>query len=127
MHADVDGLNGLSRRVIGCAYTVLNTLGAGYLEKVYDNALAIELGNAGLDVSRRHRLQVFYDGIVVGEYVADMIVERSVLIELKAVRALDEVHKAQCLNYLKAAGLRVGLLLNFGLPRLEIKRLVNGF
>lgn len=125
-HADKDDLNGLSARVIGCAFTVLNTLGAGFLEKVYENTLAHELRKAGLSVAQQHGVSVTYDGVKVGDYVIDLLVEQTLLIELKATRTLEDAHHAQCLNYLKTSGLRLGLLLNFGTPRLKIKRLVNG-
>jgi GxxExxY protein len=98
-------------------------LGAGFLEKVYENALALEIQKAGLKVLQQHPIQVWYDGVVVGEYFADLLVQDSVVVEIKAVRSLDETHWAQCLNYLKATGLRLCLLLNFGKPRLEIKRI----
>ena len=125
-HADTNRLNDLSGRVIGCAFNVLNTLGIGFLEKVYENALAYEMRKAGLAVLQQHGVSVMYDGTVVGDYVIDLMVEQSLLVELKAAKALDEVHHAQCLNYLKATGMRLGLLLNFGRPRLEIKRVANG-
>ncbi|MDR3538766.1 MAG: GxxExxY protein [Acetobacteraceae bacterium] len=124
MHTDETVLNGLSERIIGCAMTVLNSLGAGFLEKVYENALAHELRKVGLSVSQQHGVVVTYDGVVVGAYAVDLLVEDKVLVELKAVRALDAIHRAQCLNYLKATGLTLCLLLNFGKPRLEITRLV---
>ena len=101
-----------------------NTLGCGFLEKVYENALAFEIRKQGLSAEQQVGIPVHYFGVVVGEYVGDILVEESVLIELKAVKAFDEVHIAQCLNYLKTTGLRVCLLLNFGNPRLEVKRLV---
>jgi len=126
MHADDVRLNDLSGAVIGCAFTVLNTLGAGFLEKVYENALARELREAGLGVVQQPGVKVMYRGSAVGEYFADLVVEDLLLVELKAVKALDEAHRAQCVNYLKATGLRLGLLLNFGKPRLEIKRVANG-
>ena len=125
MHADEGNLNDISQRVIGGAFTVLNVLGAGFLEKVYENALAWELRKAGLAVEQQRGLTITYDGIVVGEYVADLIVERALLIELKTVTALNEAHHAQCINYLRASGLKLGLLLNFGVKRLEIKRVAN--
>lgn len=125
-HADENRLNDLSRRVIGCALIVLNALGAGFLEKVYENALAHELRKAGLAVVQQHGVSVMYDGMVVGEYVIDLMIEQALLVELKATKALDEAHHAQCLNYLKASGMRLGLLLNFGKPRMEIKRVANG-
>ncbi len=125
-HADRARLNDLSGRVIGCAFTVLNTLGAGFLEKVYENALAQELRDSGLAVEQQRSVKVHYHGAVVGEYSTDLLVEGVLLVELKTVRALDDVHRMQCTNYLKATGLPLCLLLNFGKPRLEIKRVVRG-
>jgi len=115
----------ITRTVIGCAFRVSNTLGVGFLEKVYENALAHEIRKSGLNVVQQHKIQVKYDGVVVGDYVADLLVEEQVLIELKAVQALENIHTAQCLNYLSATGLPLCLLLNFGNPRVEIKRLKN--
>jgi GxxExxY protein len=125
-HADSTRLNDLSGRVIGCAFTVLNTLGVGFLEKVYENALVQELRDAGLAVQQQHSVKVHYHGVVVGEYTTDLMVENALLVELKTVRALDDAHRMQCTNYLKATGLPLCLLLNFGKPRLEIKRVVRG-
>jgi GxxExxY protein len=119
-------LNDLSGRVIGCAFTVLNTLGAGFLEKVYENALAIEMHAAGLAIVQQYGVRVLYNDMLVGEYFPDLLVEDVLLVELKTVKALDDTHRMQCTNYLKATGLRLCLLLNFGKPRLEIKRVVNG-
>ena len=104
--------------------TVLHTLGTGFLEKVYENALLQELRKAALAVSQQHPTLVHYDGVVVGQYAVDLLVEHTVLVELKVAKAIDEIHRAQCLNYLKAMGLHLCLLLNFGRPRLEIKRIV---
>ena len=115
----------LSERIIGCAFRVMNTLGSGFLEKVYENALAHELRKAGIHVSQQHAIVVKYDDMIVGEYAADLLVEGTIVVELKAVKALDRVHTAQSINYLKATGLRVCLLLNFGKPRLEIQRIAN--
>ena len=98
MHADENGLNDLSRQVIGCAFTVLNTLGVGFVEKVYENAMTIELRKNGLAVEQQHDLTVLYNGIVVGEYVADLMIEQALLVELQAVKALDHTHHAQCIN-----------------------------
>jgi GxxExxY protein len=97
----------------------------GFLEKVYENALCIELRKAGLLAEQQKALQVRYDDQLVGEYVEDLLVERKVLVELKAVKALEDVHVAQCLNYLKAAGLRLCLLVNFGQPRVQVRRIRN--
>jgi GxxExxY protein len=124
-HANSDRLNAISGAIIGCAFTVLNTLGAGFLEKVYENALALELREAGLEVAQQHGSTVTYRDVLVGEYFVDLLIEGAVLVELKVVKALDEAHRLQCVNYLKATGLRLCLLLNVGNPRLEIKRVVN--
>jgi GxxExxY protein len=125
MNTDRLTLNQLSKKIIGCAFVVSNTLGAGFLERVYENALAHELRKAGLMVEQQHCVTIIYDGVIVGAYTADLLVEKAVLVELKAVTALDTVHRAQCINYLKGTGLWLCLLLNFGNPRLEIKRVVN--
>jgi len=116
--------NEITELVIGAAYQVANTLGSGFLEKVYENALAIEIPKSGLTAVQQPPVQVKYEGVVVGEFIADVLVQDEVLVELKAVKALDEIHLAQCLNYLKATGLHVCLLINFGNPNIEIKRVV---
>jgi len=125
MHEDENALNRVSDRIIGCAFQVMNTLGVGFLEKVYENALAHELRKAGLRVAQQQGITVRYD-IVVGEYTADTLAGNAVIVEMKAVKALDSIHTAQCINYLKASGIRLSLLLNFGKPRIEIHRLANG-
>jgi GxxExxY protein len=125
MNTDKDAQNQLSRRIIGCALVVSSALGVGFLEKVYENTLVHELVKAGLAVEQQHPVTVHHDGVVVGAYTADLLVENAVLVELKAVTASDTVHRAQCINYLKGSGLWLCLLLNFGSPRLEIKRMVN--
>ena len=125
MIRDADGLNEVTKRIIGCAYAVSNSLGAGFLEKVYENALGHELRKAGLRVQQQQPISVVYDGIVVGDYLADIVVEDSVVVELKAVKAFDDVHFAQCINYLKATGMQICLLINFGQPKIEIKRFAN--
>jgi GxxExxY protein len=125
MNTDSD-LNQLTERIIGCAYQVSNVLGSGFLEKVYENALALELRKHKLVAAQQHSIQVKYEGQSVGEYLADILVNSLVLVEVKAVRKLDEVHMAQCMNYLKATGLRVCLLINFGAPKVEIKRIIHG-
>jgi GxxExxY protein len=126
MHAKhADKLNELSGIVTGCAFTALNTLGAGFLEKGNENALAHELRNAGLAASQQRGATIIYDGTVVGEYFVDLLVEDAVLAELKTVNALDEAHRLQCVNYLKATGRQLCQLLNLANPRLEIKRVVS--
>jgi GxxExxY protein len=116
-------LNELSAVIIGCAFAVANTLGPGFLEKVYENSLVHELRKRNLRVEQQKPISVMYDGIVVGEFFADILVEGIVILELKAAKDHNEAFVAQCLNYLKATGLPLCLLLNFGGPRLEIKRL----
>lgn len=115
----------MTKRVIGCAFAVSNVLGGGFLEKVYENALAHELRKAGLSVEQQHRVPVCYDGVVVGDYVADLLVENEVLVELKSVKSVDENHMAQARNYVKATGLPICLLINFGTPKIEVKRVVG--
>ena len=115
----------LTERVIRCAFPVSNTLGCGFLEKVYENALAHELRKAGIQAEQQHGITVFYDGVAVGEYAADLLIERALLVELKAVKEFDEIHLAQCLNYLRATNLRLCLLMNFAKPKLEIRRIAN--
>ena len=117
----------LTEAIIGAAYEVSNALGAGFLEKVYENAMCHELRKRGLSVVQQQPVRVVYDGVVVGDYVADLVVEREVIVELKAVKALDSIHQAQCMNYLKATNLTVALLMNFGNPTVEVKRIVNNF
>ena len=125
MDADEVRTNALSQRIIGCAFRVLNTLGRGAPEKVYENAIAHEMREAGLSVAQQKGITVYYNGIVVGQYVADLVVEETVVIELKATRTRDPAHIAQCINYLKATGLHLCLLLNSGSPCLGIQRLAH--
>ena len=109
--------------IIGAFFTVYNTLGYGFLEKNYENALLIELRKHGLTVEQQKPLSVHYDGVVIGEYFADIVVNNAVIIELKAAEAIRKEHTAQVTNYLKATGIEVGLILNFG-PAAEFKRVV---
>ena len=113
----------LTAKIIDCAYKVHRELGFGFLESVYQNALVIELTKAGLKSEREKRIQVYYDGKVVGEFVADILVEEKVILELKSVSQIHPAHEAQLINYLKATGIKVGLLINFG-EKVEIKRKV---
>lgn len=118
-------INQLTEKIIACAYKVSNTLGSGFLEKVYENALAHELRKSGLQVEQQFPIQVHYDGQVVGDYQADMLVNHQIILELKTVDTLSDIHLAQCLNYLKATGLHLCLLLNFRHSRIQIKRVVH--
>ena len=116
-------IDAVTERILACAFKVSTGLGAGFLEKLYENALVIELERAGLRVERQKALADWYDGIQIGQFAVDLLVEGKVLIELKAVKALDDSHLAQGLNYLRASLLPACLLLNFGVPKLEIRRL----
>lgn len=117
-------LNQLTERIIRCAYDVSNALGSGFVEKVYQNAMYHRLIKEGLDVVQQYPLEVFYDGILVGEFFVDLLVENQVILELKAVQNLEDVHIAQAMNYLKASGLPLCLLINFGRPKIEIRRFI---
>ena len=119
-------LKGITSMVIKCAYTVSNTLGCGFLEKVYEHALLHELLKAGLKAGQQRPIKVHYDGAVVGDYYADLVVEDVVIMELKIVKALDDVHAAQCLNNLKATGFSICPLINFATPQVETKHFING-
>jgi len=116
--------NQITEKIISCAYKIGNTLGCGFLEKVYENALAHELRKLGLNVKQQEEIKVFYDSVEVGYYEADLLIEDLILVELKAVREINDIYMAQCLNYLKATKLKICLLINFGNPRVEIKRIV---
>ncbi|MDJ0855959.1 MAG: GxxExxY protein [Desulfobacterales bacterium] len=112
-----------TRDIIGAFYEVYNHLGPGFLEKVYENAMLIELKIRGLQVNAQHPIKVKYKAHSVGEYLADLWVEGKVICEIKAMQSLRPEHEAQLINYLKATGIKVGLLLNFG-PKPEIMRRV---
>jgi GxxExxY protein len=111
----------LTETVIHAFYEVYNTLGYGFLEKVYENALTHELRKGGLTVVQQAPIKVYYDGAVVGEYFADLLVNDLIILELKAVETLAPAHEAQLLNYLRATRYEVGLILNFG-PKAQIRR-----
>ena len=127
MDADERRYKEISGTILGAAFAVSNELGVGYLEKVYENALFADLTMRGLKAAQQTPIKVRYRGVVVGDYVADLIVEGLVLVEIKHVEQLHNVHMAQCLNYLKATGLKLCLLINFGKEQIEYKRLVNNF
>lgn len=110
-----------TNKIIYCFYQVYNTLGFGFLEKVYENALVIELNKNGLICSKQHPIDVHYDEKIVGNYFADIIVDNEVILEIKAAENLCEEHEFQLINYLKATEIEIGLLLNFG-KKPEIKR-----
>lgn len=114
-------IDGLTETIIGCAYRVHNTLGSGFLEKVYENALRIELELAGLSVVQQAKIKVRYRNQIVGDYEADLFVEDRVIVEIKAVQHLGKEHEVQLVNYLTATGIDDGLLINFG-SSVEVKR-----
>ncbi len=125
MDADQFKFKALTDQIIQAAFTVHNTLGSGFLEKVYENALAIELDKTGLNVVRQAPLQVMYNGSIVGEYYADLVVDNKIILELKAVLHILPVHEVQLVNYLKATGIEVGLLINFAGERVEVRRKIQ--
>ena len=125
MNADMN-INDLTYQINGAIFEVSRTLGAGFLEKVYENALMIELTERGIKAENQVPVRVLYKQKTVGEYFADILVQDTVILELKAVENLSKLHEAQILNYLKATGIKVGLLVNFKHPKAEIKRMVLG-
>ena len=112
----------ITEKIIGCAFEVINELGTGFLESVYEKALAIALQEEGFHVPCQHPIHVHFRQRIVGEFYADLFVEEKVMVELKAAKAIAPEHQAQIINYLKATGIEVGLLINFGNPKLEYKR-----
>lgn len=112
----------ITRSVIGCAFEVINELGAGFLESVYEKALLRALRDKGLSAVSQCPVRVLFRGDNVGDFHADIMVDRKVIVELKAVKAIAPEHQAQVINYLNATGIEVGLLINFGNPKLEYRR-----
>jgi GxxExxY protein len=113
----------ITEKIIGAAYSVHNTLGSGFLEKVYQNSLAIELRSFGFIIGVEKPIKVYYDNEIVGNYIADIIVNDKVILEIKAIKELSNIHEVQLVNYLKATGIEVGLLINFG-TSVQVKRRV---
>ena len=112
----------LTGAILGCAFEVINELGAGFLESVYENAMLLALRQKGLSATAQYPINVIFRNECVGDFYADLFIEGKVLVELKAVKAIAPEHQAQVINYLKATGVEVGLLINFGNPKLEFKR-----
>ncbi len=115
----------LSKKIIGAAIEVHRELGPGFLEKIYEEALKIELSEHELKFEYQKEIEVDYLGVVIGRHRLDLVVEEKIIVELKAVKAFEDIHFAQLRSYLKATDLKVGLLLNFARPTLDIKRIVN--
>ena len=115
----------VTETVIGCAYRVYNKMGFGFLESVYEKCLLIELHKAGMDAEAQKPITVYYDDEIVGEFVADIIVNDTVILELKSVRRVIKAHEVQLVNYLVATGKPIGLILNFGESKVEVKRKVK--
>jgi len=115
----------LTEKIIGCAYNVYNKMGFGFLESVYEKCMLIELHKADLGVESQKPIKVYYDNAIVGEFVADIIVNDTVIVELKSVRQIINAHEVQLVNYLVATGKPVGLILNFGESKVEIKRKIK--
>lgn len=115
----------ITKEILGCAFEVINELGAGFLESVYERAMLVALKQKGFDVKNQVPLAVMFRGNCVGEFIVDILVEEKVIVELKAVKMLSPEHQAQVINYLQATGIEVGLLINFGGPRLEYHRLTR--
>ncbi|MEZ6039781.1 MAG: GxxExxY protein [Planctomycetaceae bacterium] len=115
----------LTQKIIGCAYQVYNTMGCGYLESVYEKCLMIELKKAGLSAVAQYPIQVTYAGEIVGDFIADIFVEGTIIVELKAIRQLTTTHEVQLVNYLTSTNTEVGLLINFGATKVEVKRKIR--
>ena len=124
LSTETDKLTGV---IIGAALRVHTILGPGFLEGIYHNALRISLAKAGLAHTSEQRVPIDFEGVFVGEQRLDLLVERQVIVEVKAVESLAPIHKAQLLAYLKGTRLRIGLLMNFNSERLEVRRVLNGF
>ena len=115
----------VTETIIGCAYRVYNKMGFGFVESVYEKCLLIELRKAGLNTESQKPITVYYESEIVGEFVADIIVNDAIILELKSVRRIIKAHEVQLVNYLVATGKPVGLILNFGEKKVEIKRKVK--
>jgi GxxExxY protein len=117
----------ITEKIIGCAYRVYNSMGFGFLESVYEKCMLIELLKEGLNAESQKPITVYYENEVVGEFVADIVVEDTIILELKSVRRIAQAHEVQLVNYLVATGKQVGLILNFGERKVEVKRKIRDF
>lgn len=127
IHADERRLAELTVAIVGGSFRVSNTLGCSFVEKVCENSMADELREASLAVLQQARFNIFHDEISMGEYLAEPVVAGEILVKIKTVKAIDDVHTGQCCNYVKASGLKVCLLMNFAKPKVEMKRFVRNF
>lgn len=127
MSTDKNGFNKCSETIIGCAFEVANTLGIGFVENIYANALAKELARQGIEARREFPVKVHYKENLVGDFFCDLLVEGKIIVEVKATSGLNNLQLAQCLNYLKATGFNLCLLINFGASSVQVKRIVNNF
>lgn len=127
MSTDKHGYNQVSEAIIGCAFEVANTLGRGFVENIYANALAKELAVQALEVRREFPVKVHYKGDLVGDFFCDLLIEGKIIVEVKAASGLNNLQMTQCLNYLKATGFKLCLLINFGAASVQVKRIVNNF
>ena len=118
----MDKLDELSYSIIGSCYEVYKELGYGFLEKVYENALVYELRNKGLEVETQKEIKVKYKDTYIGNYIADIIVNNRIILELKSIEKLNVIHEVQLVNYLKATGIEIGLLINFNPNKVEVKK-----
>ncbi|MBC7782775.1 MAG: GxxExxY protein [Burkholderiales bacterium] len=125
MNADERRLNEVTESIIGCAFAVSNALGVGYLEKVYENSMLVELAHADLNAQAQRAIPVYYRETLVGQYFCDLLVEECIIVEIKHAKGIDEAHVAQVLNYLRATGFKIALIINFGKTRVEIRRVVS--
>src|SRR5215212_4770063 len=122
MNTNTSEKDNITGRIIGCAMKVHSNLGFGFVESVYENSLVIELRNHGFNVQQQVPIKVYYQGFVVGDFVADLIVDNQFILELKAVQMLNSLHEVQLVNYLNGTGKDIGLLMNFGAKSLEFKK-----
>ena len=115
----------ITKKIIGCAFTVFNQMGSGFLESVYERCMMIELEKSGLKTKSQHPIKVHYGKQVVGEFIADILVDEAAIVELKAIRQLTKFHEAQLVNYLVSTGKDIGLLINFATEKVQIKRKIR--
>ena len=118
-------INEITYRINGAVFEVNRELGSGFLEKVYENALMNEFRLRGIKVEAQVPIKIYYKDVIVGDYLADIVIENRIILELKACESLQKVHEAQLLNYLAATGYKIGMLVNFTYPKAEIKRFVR--